>query len=98
MSFPVNMILPYAMAIIVGFVNMSIVDSDSNNTCENSDSDSELYNSIDNKYPEYNIYEKIQILIYLSQYSYILPNINQNKDIMPDNNKIKSIPIPKKRR
>ncbi len=83
------------MAIIVGFVSMSIVAS---STCENSDSDSELSNLLDNKYPEYNIYEKIQILIYLSQYSYISPNINQNKDIMSDNKKTKSIPIPKKRR
>ena len=70
-----------------GFINTSIVDYESkDNTCEISNNDFE------DELSEFNIYEKIQILLFLNQYdTYITPTIPY------DNKLTNSIPIPKKK-
>ena len=82
-----SLISHYAMA-ITGFVSMSIVDYEQkDNTCDIDDYD---------KYPELNIYEKIQIILYESQNEILQesPKCVAYSKISNDN-KIKSIPIPK---
>lgn len=49
---------------MVGFMNMSIVDYESkDNTCDISKNESES----DDEFPDLNIYEKIQLLLFLNQ-------------------------------
>lgn len=76
-----NLILLYAMKRFV-LMNMGIIDYEFN---ENNESDNEL-----SDYPELNIYEKIQILIF----DFKDNNINSLKYNKDDTN-IKYIPIPK---
>ena len=68
-------------------MDMSIVDYEQkDNTCDINDYD---------KYPELNIYEKIQIILYESQIDILQesPKLVAYSKISNDN-KIKSIPIP----
>ena len=82
-----NLISHYAMA-ITGFMGMSIVDYEQkDNTC-----DINFYD----KYPELNIYEKIQIILYENQFIQDSPRCVAYSNFSNDN-KIKSIPIPKKK-
>ena len=79
-----NLISHYAMA-ITGFMGMSIVDYEQkDNTCDY------------DKYPELNIYEKIQIILYENQFIQESPRCVAYSNFSNDN-KIKSIPIPKKK-
>ena len=80
-----------------GFMNMGIVDYESeDNTCEISENQSES----DDEFPELNIYEKIQMLLFENQFinnTYYLSDINNYPDILLNNKKTKAIPIPKKK-
>jgi len=73
---------------ITGFMSMSIVDYEQkDNTSDLTDYD---------KYPELNIYEKIQIILYESQFEILQESpkrVAYSK--ISNDNKIKSIPIPK---
>jgi len=82
-----NLISHYAMA-ITGFICTSIVDYErKDSTCDINDYD---------KYPELNIYEKIQIILYENQFIQESPRCVAYSNFSNDN-KIKSIPIPKKK-
>ena len=75
-------------------MDMSIVDYESNdNTCVNDSDDFD---------DEFNIYEKIQMLLFLNQYNREISFYNKETDcstnISLDNKKTKPIPIPNKKK
>lgn len=76
-----------------GFITMGIVDYE----FEDNTSEKSLIDYVD-EFPELNIYEKIQIILFLNKYIRdISPEIYSYPVLSLDDNRTKPIPIPKKK-